>query len=85
MMPPPPSTPSQAMTELEQRLAAPGGEAQRQALLEQLRQLQWRLRQKLAASVPRADYQDLAALALAVEAAHGVLETCPANPANTPT
>lgn len=69
------------MTELEQRLAAPGGEAERQALLAQLTQLQWRLRQKLAASVPRAAYQDLEALALAVEAAHSVLETSLANPA----
>ncbi len=72
------TTAAPAMTELEERLAAPDGEATRRALLAHLADLHWRLRQQQASSVPRADYQDLAAVAQAVEAAREVLAAHPA-------
>lgn len=68
------------MTELEARLAAPDGEETRRALLAHLADLHWQLRQQLAASVPRADYRDLAAIAQAVEAARDVLLCHPTAP-----
>lgn len=68
------------MTELEARLAAPDGDETRRALLAHLADVHWQLRQQLSASVPRADYQDLAAVAQAVEAAREVLASHPAAP-----
>lgn len=70
-------TSAPAMTELEGRLAAPDGEETRRALLARLADLHWRLHQRQAASVPRADYRDLAAVAQAVEAAREVLAAHP--------
>lgn len=69
--------PMTTLTELEQRLSAPDGEAVRQALLAQLSELHARLRQQLAASVPRADYENLAAQAQAAQAAREVLQAWP--------
>lgn len=61
------------MTELEERLAAPGGAALREELLSQLDALEWRLRARLAASLPRAEYGRAAECAEAVRAAQDVL------------
>lgn len=65
------------LTELEQHLSAPDGEDTRRALLAQLADLHWRLRQRLTASVPRAEYENLAALSQAAQAAHEVLQAWP--------
>jgi hypothetical protein len=61
------------MTELEERLAAAGGAALRDELLTRLDSLEWRLRERLAASLPRAEYGRTAESAEAVRAARDVL------------
>lgn len=66
-----------AMTELEQRLASPDGVAVRDDLARQLAALEERLRARLAASLPPAQYADAAALAEAARAAQEVLARWP--------
>ena len=67
-----------ALTELEQRLAAPGGEDLRDELQARLAGLEERLRSQLAASVPRADYALTAACADAARAAYETVRNWPA-------
>ena len=78
-----PPTPPLALTELEERLAAPGGQQVQEALLQRLDALAWRLRQELAASVPRADYPNHAAAIDAVQAAREVLAAWPVSTGTT--
>ncbi|HSV44209.1 MAG TPA: hypothetical protein VLJ58_00340 [Ramlibacter sp.] len=72
------------MTELEQRLAAEGGETLRDELLARLVALEGSLRMKLAASVPRADFKPLAASADAARAAQEILQAWPVGAAARP-
>ncbi len=65
------------MTDLEARLAQADGAAVRDGLLQRLEQLERRLRQQLAASVPRNDYARVAAAAEAAQAAQAVLRDWP--------
>jgi hypothetical protein len=65
------------MTELEQLLAAPGGQAVRDDRMARLVELEQRLRRQLAASVPRADFKALAACAEAAGVAQELLRIWP--------
>lgn len=69
-----PQTPALTLTELEERLAAPGGEALRTQLLAQLAATHARLTQRLAGMVPRAEFPALNASAEALHAAQQVLK-----------
>jgi hypothetical protein len=64
---------SEPMTDLEARLAAPGGDALRDQLQARLETVEADLRRRIAASVPRAEFAALAACADAAEAAQEVL------------
>lgn len=65
------------MTELEELLALPTGEALRAGLLLRLADTGQRLRTQIAASVPRRDFADWQAVASAVVAAGEVLQAWP--------
>lgn len=65
------------LTELEERLARPGGAALRAELLAQLEALESRLRRQLQASVPRSDFANYEAAAQAAHAAIEVLREWP--------
>ncbi|HZY20495.1 MAG TPA: hypothetical protein VFE82_18645 [Ramlibacter sp.] len=75
-----------ALTELEERLAQPGGAALRTELIQQLAALEDRLRGQMAASLPRDEFANATALAQAARAAREVLETWPVTgpPGQTP-
>ena len=68
------------MTELEERLAAPGGRALRDELTQRLKAMEAALRARLAASVPRAEFAEISACAVAAQCAGEVLRDWPANP-----
>lgn len=61
------------MTELESRLAAPGGQALRNELQDRLADLEQRMRWKAAERLPRDQHAQAAALADAALAAQDVL------------
>lgn len=67
-------TPALTLTELEERLATPGGEALRTQLLAQLAATHARLAQRLTGMVPRAEFPVLRASAEALHAAQHVLK-----------
>ncbi|MBJ7265312.1 MAG: hypothetical protein JHC61_17105 [Burkholderiaceae bacterium] len=64
-------------TDLEQRLAAPGGIAVRDDLLARTRQLEQRLRGRIAQGLSREEFPVWQAAADAAHAAHEVLNTWP--------
>ncbi len=66
-----------AMTEMEQRLASPQAESERQHLLERLAGLEQHLRQQAAHHLPREEYLRVAALAEAAQAAQQVIHQWP--------
>ncbi|MEI2417088.1 hypothetical protein V8Z80_13010 [Orrella sp. JC864] len=66
-----------ALTDLQERLAGPQGPAERTVLLERLQALETRLRQRMAAGLPRAEYPDWAAAADAAAAAREFLSGYP--------
>jgi hypothetical protein len=65
------------LTELEEKLARPDGSALRDQLVLQLAETELRLRRQLAASLPRAEFAQAAALAEASKAAQEVLSQWP--------
>lgn len=65
------------MTELEERLAAPDGEAHRAQLLSRLAELELLLRRRLAGLVPRAEFARLSAGAEAARVAQETLRHWP--------
>ncbi len=66
-----------ALTDMEQRLSGPQAAQERQALLDQLADLEHRLRQQAASQLPREDHQQVAALAEAAQAALQVVRQWP--------
>ena len=66
-----------ALTELEHRLAGPQADKVRRDLLEQLIDLERRLRQDAARQLPREDYQQVAGLLEATVAAQQVVRRWP--------
>lgn len=66
-----------ALTELEQRLAAPGGAELGAALIAQLARLEHAARNRMDAGLPPAAFQDCLAVANAAHAAHEVLAQHP--------
>ena len=70
-----------ALTDLETRLAAPGGSALRDALAAQAAALETRLRVRLSQGLPRDDFPAWQDIANAAGAAQAVLDAWPANPA----
>ncbi len=62
------------MTELEERLAQPEGEALREDLHQQLADIAQRLHTQISNSVPRSEFADWEAAADAVAAAQEVLQ-----------
>lgn len=67
------------MTELEGKLAGPGGAALRDSLILQISAIEERLRRQLQASVPRDQYPGVASLAQATRAAQELLAQWPAS------
>ena len=65
------------MTEREAQVAQPDGAALKQAYLQRLDTLAWRLRQKVQAGVPRDEFPTLEALIEAVQSAQQVLTHWP--------
>jgi len=63
------------LTDLEQRLSAPGGAAVRDELLASTRQLEQRLRERIAQGLSRDEFPIWQAAADAARAAHEVLAT----------
>jgi hypothetical protein len=70
---------SAALTDLEDRLAAPGGAALRDELAGRVVALEARLRARIAAGLPREDFPAWQAAAEAAAAAREVLAGWPAN------
>lgn len=62
-----------ALTSLEARLAAPGGAALRDELTARLQALEQRLRERIAAGLPREDFPAWQAVAEAAQAARQAL------------
>lgn len=76
-----------ALTDLETRLAAPGGSILRDALCARAARLEATLRTRLADGLPREDFPAWQAIADAAAAAQAVLTAWPANesaPADPP-
>lgn len=71
-----------ALTDLEQRLAAPDGPAVRDALILQAKALQARLQARMAAGLSRTDFPAWQAAANAAAAAQEVLAAYPLPPPN---
>lgn len=69
---------STALTDLEVRLAAPGGAAARDELLTRTSALEQRYRTRIALGLPRDEFPLWQAAAQAAAAAHEVLATWPA-------
>ena len=67
----------QHLTELEEKLSKPGGLAVQQQLLAALTETALRLRHKLAASVPRAEFELYEKALYATQAAVEVLQSWP--------
>jgi hypothetical protein len=65
------------LTDLESRLAGPTGEVLRVDLLTQLSTMEFQLRQRMAASVPRSEFAGLEASAEAVRMAQEILHEWP--------
>jgi hypothetical protein len=65
------------LTELEAQLAQPDGAARKQACLQRLDTMAWRLRQQVRAGVPRDEFPALEALIEAVQSAQQVLTDWP--------
>jgi hypothetical protein len=65
------------LTELESRLAGPTGEVLRVDLLTQLSTMEFQLRRRMAASVPRSEFAGLEASADAVRMAQEILHEWP--------
>ncbi|QVQ24875.1 EscE/YscE/SsaE family type III secretion system needle protein co-chaperone [Achromobacter deleyi] len=72
--------PPTALTELEHRLAAPGGAELSAALAERLARLEHAARARLAAGLSPAAFQDCRAVADAAQAAREVLAQRPFQP-----
>jgi len=66
-----------ALTDMEHRLAGPQSAQERQAVLDQLADLEHRLRQQAARQLPPEDHQQVAALAEAAQAARQVVRQWP--------
>ena len=75
---------STLLTDLEQRLAAPGGAAVREELMAQASQLERRLRERIAQGLSRDEFPVWQAGAEAARAAHDVLNTWPMADASPP-
>jgi len=73
-----------ALTDLETRLAAPGGSALRDALAARAAGLENTLRARLADGLPRTDFPTWQAVADAAAAAQSILAAWPANDAAAP-
>ena len=70
--------PAELMTELEEQLASPTGEATRQATLQRLAELELRLRKQIVAGVARETYADCQASMEAIDAASEIMRAWPA-------
>ncbi|MHA3904763.1 hypothetical protein ACTPOE_14690 [Castellaniella sp. WN] len=70
---------SLSLTNLETRLAAPGGAALRNALAERAARLEQSLRARMAGGLPRQDFSAWQAAAEAAAAAREILASWPAN------
>jgi hypothetical protein len=73
-----------ALTDLETRLAAPGGAALRDALAARAARLEASLRARMANGLPRPDFPAWRDVAEAAVAAQAVLAAWPANDAAAP-
>jgi hypothetical protein len=67
------------LTDLEARLAAPGGAALRDALSARAARMEASLRLQMADGLPRKDFQTWQAMAAAAAAAQTILVSWPAN------
>lgn len=70
-----------SLTDLENRLAAPGGMVLRDQLMARVQTLETKLRARIAAGLPREDFPSWQAAAEAAAAARETLARWPANPA----
>lgn len=69
-----------SLTELETRLASPGGATAKNTLLENARRLEQSWRARMAAGLPREAFAQWQAAADAAAAAGEILQDWPANP-----
>ena len=68
------------LTELEEKLALPGGKVLQTQMVADLNETAFRLRQQLASGLPRPEFELHQKAADAVQAALEVLQTWPVNP-----
>lgn len=71
------------MTELEERLAAPGGAELHAVMHGRLADLEFEVSRQLAKSVPRAEFDTIKSSLEAVRAAREVLQQWPAGPSQS--